>query len=222
MGISNRMFSGDSARSGYVFFLIALLAAVTGCSRNNASQAKEAPPAAVAVQPGPAVNEAKGEAPKPASEIPSEYSKWRVSFPESPRDSSIVVTAAVDSDQAIPTTNGPRQPLLVVQCANDKLLAYINAHSAGETVSVDGGHRAVPIQVQYDSQPPRTVLAAQSADYESFLFPDTRQELISIRKASTLHVSFTQFQASRVEFSFDVSLFEDARKALKEQCAAMP
>ena len=222
MTISNRIVSSDSARPGYLCFLIVVLVAGTGCSRNNVSQAGEAQPAAAPVQPSPAVEESKREESKPAGEVPSGYSKWRVSFPESPQDSSVVVIAAVDSDQAIPTTNGPRQPLLVVQCANDKLLAFINAHSPGETVSVDGGHRAIPIQVQYDSQPPRTLLAAESADYESFLFPNPKQELISIRKASTLHVSFAQFQASRVEFSFDVSLFEDARKALKEHCPATP
>jgi len=222
MGISNQIFSGDSAGPGYLFFLVVVLAAGTGCSSKNGSQAKEAPPAAAPFQPTPAVGEVKGEEPKPASEVPSQYSKWRVSYPPESRDSSFAVIAAVDSDERIPTTSGPRQPVLVVHCANQKLLAYIGAHSPGETVSADGGRRAVPIQVRYDSQPPRTLLAAQSADYESFLFPNPKQELISIRKASTLRVSFTQFQASRVEFSFAVALFEDARKALKEQCPATP
>jgi hypothetical protein len=225
MGVSNQIFSGDFARPGYLFVLVVFLAAGTGCSRDNASQATEAPPTAptaISAQPNPVADEVKREEPKPESKVPSRYSKWRVGYPPESQDSSVSVIAEVDSDETIPTTSGPRQPLLMVQCANRKLLAYIDAHSMGESVSVDGGRHAVPIQVQYDSQLPRTLLAAQSADYQSFLFPDPKQELISIRKASTLHVSFTQFQASPVEFSFNVSLFEDARNALKEQCPATP
>jgi len=223
MTISNRIVSSDSARPGYLCFLIVVLVAGTGCSRNNASQARAATPAAAPVLVSPAMHEVKREESESAGEIPSQYSRWRVSFPpESVHDSSIPVAAAVDSDRAIQTLSGPRLPLLVLLCANRELRAYIGAHSAAETVSVEGGRRAVPIQVQYDSQPPRTLLATQSTDYESFFLPNPKNEVRSIEKASTLRVSFKQFQASRVEFSFDVSLFEDARKALKEQCPATP
>jgi hypothetical protein len=202
---------------GYLCLAIILPGAGTGCSRNPLPQGEEATPSAAPLEPSAFFERNE---PEPLGSVPTGVSGWQLSFPASSAGPGSVVAATVDSANDVPTVRGPRHPVLVVRCDNSNLEVFVKAYSMGETVPADGAQRGVLFRVQYDSESGRTFLATESADHESFLIPN--RELARIAKADTLHMSFTQFQASPVDFAFNVSGFEDVAKALKEECPATP
>jgi hypothetical protein len=194
---------------------IFLLAGVTGCSRNQ-----EKRPESAKSTPAPALSAAPVAPAEPlaASVTTAGFSKWHLTFPTSPSGQGSAVVATVEAEDSIPTRQGLQKPVLAVRCMNHTLDIFVNAFSLGQTVSSDGRLRTVPFRVQFDSLAPRTVSTRESADHESFFLPDAAQEFARLEKTHTLEMSFTQFQGEPVKFSFDTSRFDDARRALKEEC----
>jgi hypothetical protein len=211
---------------GFVCFVFLIAAIGTSCSESHRAQPVSETKAPESVVVKSSLPSAAADAVKPAEVLPPDaptgFSRWRLTFPGNTAQHSVPAAATVESNDTIPTRTGPRKPLFTLLCRDGKLEMIVNAWSMAQTVSTPGESRNVPFRLQYDSLAPRVVPTMQSTDHESFLFPNPKQELARIEKANTLRMSFTQFQAGSVEFSFDIGHFDDARNALTDVCPVRP
>ncbi len=147
--------------------------------------------------------------------------RWRIqTIPNLAKGGEIIV-ASVESGDRIKTRNGPEAPTLMVRCA-ERMLGLIVITSAMGNLEREGGQSGVRFRLQNDLQPPRTMLASESTNHSAFLLPNATAEVARIGKTKSLRVSFDRFQGDRVEFSFDVSGFDEARTALRQLCPVTP
>ncbi|KAB8141850.1 hypothetical protein F8S13_17080 [Chloroflexia bacterium SDU3-3] len=185
-------------RIAIILLPLACALAACGASATGASAPTEQPTAIPTATPVP-----KG-------------GKWDVSNDTSSFDDSPLVTLMLNSEEQFTNGLGKEiQPVLILRCKERYTEAYIVTGVPPDVESGNLDHASVRIRL--DQQKAELINMGQSTDGKGLFFPDAAI-IDRMAKHERLLFSFTPFQQSPTEMSFDLRGLPDVLPQLRAAC----
>lgn len=183
---------------------IAIAALSLACSL--AACGASAPSAAQPEQPSPI----------PTATPAPKGGKWDVSNDTSSFDDSPLVTLMLDSEEQFTNGLGKEiQPVLILRCKEHYTEAYI---VTGVPPDVETGNlEHASVRIRLDQQKAELINMGQSTDSKALFFPDAGI-ITRMAEHQQLLFSFTPFQQSPTEMTFDLRGLPDVLPQLRAAC----
>lgn len=144
--------------------------------------------------------------------------KWDVSTDTSSFDDSSTVVLSLDAERPIEGFLESYRPTLILRCQERQIEAYVVTGMAADVEA--GNFDGATVRIRLDDAAAETLNTGRSTDDKALFFENAPQLINRLAQADRLLFSFTPYNASPAETSFDLRGLDEVLPQLRTACGA--